>query len=150
MQWVSRVKVRVTTQHINVGELFTPDNTQLVDLPEAIIADDAIANIPAKGRARIALAARTPLSSSLISSDTNRATIPDGWRGVAMPADLIVPGIAPGDRVDVVAATSVVSTNARVIEISTHGVITIAVPASDVAVVASAARTGDISLVLAQ
>ena len=149
-QWVSHVKVRVTTKHVKAGDQFTSHNTQLVDLPEATIADDAIAQLPTRARARIALAPRTPLSTSLMSLAESRVPIPAGWRGVAMPTDIIAPGLTPGDRVDVVAATSVVSTNALVIEVSARNIITVAVPAVDAALVASAARIGDISLVIAQ
>ena len=148
-QWVSHVQVRITTAPIAVGDAFNNNNTDVVDMPEAVIADDAISEIPKGARARVALRPHTPLSTSLLLLDGSAVAIPSGWRGVAMPNDLIVPNVFAGDHVDVIAGDVVVAEGALVVSASKDSGITIAVPAAQSPVVASAARVGDISLVLA-
>lgn len=148
-QWVSHVHVRVTTSPVAVGDALNNNNTGVVDLPEAVIADDAIADIPKGARARVALQPRTPLSTSLLLLDGSAVAIPSGWRGIAMPKDLIVPNVFAGDHVDVIAGDVVVAEGALVVAASETDGITIAVPATQSPLVASAARVGDISLVLA-
>jgi len=148
-KWVSHVQVRVTTAPVSIGDAFTNANTHVVDLPEATIADDAISAIPQGARARVSLQPHTPLSTSLLLLDGSAVAIPSGWRGIAMPADLIVPNVNAGDHVDVIAGDAVVAEGALVVSASKNEGITIAVPATQSPVVASAARVGDISLVLA-
>jgi Flp pilus assembly protein CpaB len=148
-QWVSHVQVRVTTAPIAIGDELTKNNTSVVDMPEAVIADDAISEIPKGARARVALQPHTPLSTSLLLLDGSTVAIPRGWRGIAMPTDLIVPNVNAGDHVDVIAGDAVVAEGALVVSASKNEGITIAVPAAQSPVVASAARVGDISLVLA-
>ena len=148
-KWVSHVQVRITTTPVSVGDALTKDNTSVVDLPEAVIADDAISEIPKGARARIAMQPHTPLSTSLLLLDGSAVAIPNGWRGIAMPNDLIVPNVFAGDHVDVIAGDVVVAEGALVVSASKTDGITIAVPAAQSPVVASAARVGDISLVLA-
>jgi hypothetical protein len=85
----------------------------------------------------------------MILRDNARFQIPSGWRGVAMPTDLVAPTVIAGDHVDVVSADTVITAGALVIEVSPTNGITIAVPAESAAVVATASRNGDASLVLA-
>ena len=66
-----------------------------------------------------------------------------------MPTDLVAPTVIAGDHVDVVSADAVIAAGALVIEVSATNGITIAVPAESAAVVATASRNGDASLVLA-
>jgi Flp pilus assembly protein CpaB len=148
-QWVSHVQVRVTTAPVAIGAEFTNNNTSVVDMPDAVIADDAISEIPKGARARVALQPHTPLSISLLLLDGSAVAIPNGWRGIAMPNDLIIPNVFAGDHVDVIAGDIVVAEGALVVSASKTDGITIAVPAAQSPVVASAARVGDISLVLA-
>lgn len=148
-QWVSHVHVRITTAPVALGDQLTNGNTSVVDLPEASIADDAISTLPKGARARIALQPHTPLSTSMLLLDGSVVSIPSGWRGIAMPTDLIVPNVFAGDHVDVIAGDAVVAEGALIVSSSKSDGITIAVPAAQSPVVASAARLGDISLVLA-
>ena len=148
-QWVSHVKVRVTNAPVSLGDEITNTNTDVIDLPEATIADDAISAIPQGARARVSLQPHTPLSTSLLLLDGSAVAIPRGWRGIAMPSDLIVPNVNAGDHVDVIAGDAVVAEGALVVSASRNEGITIAVPAAQSPIVASAARVGDISLVLA-
>jgi Flp pilus assembly protein CpaB len=140
-QWVSQVSVLVTSRNMSTGELLTNANTRHVALPLAIQPHDALTEIPTNARMRIAVSSRTALSSSMIIRNNARIQIPSGWRGVAMPNDLVVP--------TVIAADTVIAAGALVIEVSPTNGITIAVPAESAAVVATASRNGDASLVLA-
>jgi Flp pilus assembly protein CpaB len=148
-QWVSQVSVLVTSRNVSTGEILTNTNTRRVALPLAIQPHDALTEIPTNARMRIAVSSRTALSSSMIIGDNARIQIPTGWRGVAMPTDLVAPTVIAGDHVDVVSADTVIAAGALVIEVSPSNGITIAVPAELAAIVATASRAGDASLVLA-
>jgi Flp pilus assembly protein CpaB len=148
-RWASQMSVLVTSSNIAAGESLTNANTHRVALPLAIQPHDSLTEIPANARSRIALSSRTALSTSLIIRDNARIQIPSGWRGVAMPTDLVAPTVIAGDHVDVVSADTVITAGALVIEVSPANGITIAVPAESAAVVATASRNGDASLVLA-
>ena len=148
-QWASQVSILVTSRNVAAGESITNANTHRVALPLAIQPPDALTKIPTNARSRLALSARTALSTSMIVRDNARIQIPSGWRGVAMPTDLVAPTVIAGDRVDVVSADAVIAAGALVIEVSATNGITIAVPAESAAVVATASRNGDASLVLA-
>ena len=148
-QWASQVSVLVTSRNIAAGESLTNANTHRIALPLAIQPPDSLTKIPTDARVRIALTSRTALSTSMIIGDNARIQIPSGWRGVAMPTDLVAPTVIAGDHVDVVTADTVIAAGALVIEVSPTNGITIAVPAESAAVVATASRNGDASLVLA-
>jgi Flp pilus assembly protein CpaB len=148
-QWTSQVSILVTSRNVAAGESLTNANTHRVALPLAIQPPDALKEIPANARMRLALSARTALTASMIIRDNARIQIPSGWRGVAMPTDLVAPTVIAGDHVDVVTADTVIAAGALVIEVSPVNGITIAVPAETAAVVATASRNGDASLVLA-
>jgi Flp pilus assembly protein CpaB len=148
-QWTSKVSILVTSRNLAAGESLTNENTQYVALPIAIQPPDALTEIPTNARMRLALSSRTTLTSSMIIRDNARIQIPSGWRGVAMPTDLVAPTVIAGDHVDVVTADTVIAAGALVIEVSPTNGITIAVPAESSAVVATASRNGDASLVLA-
>ena len=148
-QWASQVSILVTSRNVAAGESITNANTHRVALPLAIQPPNALTRIPTNARLRIALSSRTALSTSMIVRDNARIQIPSGWRGVAMPTDLVAPTVIAGDHVDVVSADAVIAAGALVIEVSATNGITIAVPAESAAVVATASRNGDASLVLA-
>ena len=148
-QWTSQTSILVTSSNLATGESLTNANTHRVALPLAIQPADALTKIPTNARTRIALSSRTALTSSMIIRDNARIQIPSGWRGVAMPTDLVAPTVIVGDHVDVVSADAVIAAGALVIELSSNNGITIAVPAESAAVVATASRNGDASLVLA-
>ena len=147
-RWTSRYAVLVTATNISRGDVLTTSNTRVVQLPAATIADDALTSIPRGARARLTVAPNTPLTHSLIDNQDSTFSIPDGWRGVALPSDAIAPMVSVGDQVDVISHNDVISQNALVVELSDTRGITIAVPAADAPVVASAAQSGDVSLVV--
>ncbi len=75
-------------------------------------------------------------------------TIPAGWRGVAIPRDVVAPQVNAGDTVDVVADGRLLAAGAVVISggTDTAGPV-VAVPAEVAPVVASAAQMGASGLV---
>ncbi len=148
-QWASHVSVLVLSRDIAAGEVLSNANTSRTDLPSAIQPINALLSLPKNARTRIALSSRTALTTSMILIDGTRAHIPAGWRGVAMPTDLVAPTVVAGDHVDVVSVDTVIAAGALVIEVSPKQGITIAVPADSAAIVATASRNGDASLVLA-
>ena len=148
-QWASNTFVVVASSAIAANETLTNANTQRVELPLALVADDALRTIPVGARLRIALRTATAITASMITVDGSRIDIPDGWRGVELPADLIAPPVVSGDRVDVIAADQVIAANALVVEVSPGQGITIAVPVASAAIVATASRTGEAGIVLA-
>jgi hypothetical protein len=86
-------------------------------------------------------------------SGTNRdaaasEAIPAGWRGVAMPRDVVAPQVGAGDTVDVVADGRLLAAGAVIISAGTEteGPV-VAVPAEVAPAVASAAQTGASGLV---
>ena len=148
-KWASDTFVLVAASSIAANETLTNANTKRIELPLAVVADDALRTIPVGARLRFAMRAATPITTSMITVDGARIDIPNGWRGVALPADLIAPQVVSGDRVDVIAADQVIAPNALVIEVSQTQGITIAVPVESAAIVATATRAGEAGIVLA-
>lgn len=73
---------------------------------------------------------------------------PDDWRVVALPRDMVAPDVDPGDLVDLVSQSVLVAGRAIVTSSATetHGV-NVAVAPESAPLVATAAQSGDISLV---
>lgn len=79
---------------------------------------------------------------------TGAGTIPPGWRGVAMPRDVVAPQVGAGDTVDVVADGRVLAAGAVVISAATDAAgPVVAVPAEVAPAVASASQVGASGLV---
>ena len=81
-------------------------------------------------------------------SSVPRPEVPADWRVVALPRDMIVPQMEPGDRVDVVAQAEVIALDAVVVSAptDTEGLV-VAVPPAAAATVATSAQTGDVSVI---
>jgi Flp pilus assembly protein CpaB len=147
-RWASHVPVLVADRTIRSGDEITADNTRLVDLPQAITAADVLHAVAPGSRAVITLSEHTPITAAMIDSGTARLAVPPGWRGVTLPADLAAPMVSAGDRVDVVAAGSIVAIDALVLSVDADQRIIVAVPTASAATVATAARMGEVSLIL--
>lgn len=94
-EWKPTVDVMVTTHQISAGNDLA-DVTALERWPAALAPRGALAEIPARARARIDLAQGTPLTAELVTTDS-------GTRGrvvLALPADVVSPPLDAGDRVD--------------------------------------------------
>lgn len=148
--WQLTGTVLVTTRWVDAGEPITVDNVGLIEVPGALVADDALGEIPVGATLRVALAPRTFLTESMVAGASQTIDIPDGWRVVAMGVDVTAPALSPGDRVDVVSADQVLASGAFVTSSATDSQgPSVAVPQEVAAVVATAARLGEASLVLA-
>lgn len=140
-KWSTNVSVVVATADVAADELLTADNTQLVTLPRALIATDALREVPPHTRTRIALTANTPLTESLVIPSSESLAIPSGWRIIALPPDITTPALLPGDRVDIVIGTTVASPDCMVVSLSP---LTIALPADVIPTVTAASRVGEV------
>jgi Flp pilus assembly protein CpaB len=141
--WSTSATVLVVTTPIRAGDELTADNTAGVALPEAFIAVDALRTLTPNTRSRIALAANTPLTRSLTIPSSDAVVIPDGWRVIALPADVAAPVVQPGDLIDLIVGATVVAANSVVVSVSP---LTVAIPADAVPTIASGARVGDVSV----
>ena len=141
--WSTSASVFVVTAPVRAGDELTADNTTTVALPEAFIAADALRTLTPNTRSRIALAANTPLTRSLTIPSSDAVVIPDGWRVIALPAEVAAPVVQPGDLIDLIVGATVVAANSVVVSVSP---LTVAIPADVVPAIASGARVGDVSV----
>ena len=141
--WSTSATVLVVTAPVRAGDELTADNTTTVALPEALIAVDALRTLTPNTRSRIALAANTPLTRSLTIPSSDAVVIPDGWRVIALPAEVAAPVVQPGDLIDLIVGATVVAANSVVVSVSP---LTVAIPADAVPTIASGARVGDVSV----
>ncbi len=141
--WSTSATVLVVTAPVRAGDELTADNTTTVARPEALIAVDALRTLAPNTRSRIALAANTPLTRSLTIPSSDAVVIPDGWRVIALPAEVAAPVVQPGDLIDLIVGATVVAANSVVVSVSP---LTVAIPADAVPTIASGARVGDVSV----
>ena len=146
-KWTTSRPIVVATIDLPAGTALSDTNTETVSLPLAIISSDTFTEVPTEAVTRIAVRARTPLTSSIVDTSSPALDIPDGWRIVALPSSLTTPPLHIGDAVDVVGGASIIARAAIV-----HSVdpVTIAVQGDVVAEVAAASRLGEISLVVSR
>lgn len=150
-KWDLTTRVVVTSRWVGAGEPLGAHNTRSIEIPSALLADDALAAVPAGASLRVDLAPNTALSDSMIVAAAGTVAVPDDWRVVAMGVDVTAPVLVPGDRVDVVSADKVLAAGAIVTVAATDAQgPAVAVPRDVAAVVATAARDGLASLVLAR
>lgn len=148
--WGATARVVVATRVLEPGETLNGDNTKVVDAPVGLVADDALNDVPAGATVRIGLDINSMITASMTSGGEKTVGVPDGWRVVAMAPDVAAPELSPGDIVDVVSTDSVLASGAIVITAATNSQgPSIAVPQEVAAVVATAAREGTASVVLA-
>lgn len=149
-KWVATTHVLVTSRGVTAGQSLDLSVISFIKMPPIFVPTDALTSLPRGATMRISLNANTALTASMILTNSGSIPIPAGWRGIAMPADLIAPSVTPGDMVDIISADTVLAHGALVVSLPTqlHG-LTIAVPADVAAVVATASRNGETSLVIA-
>lgn len=146
-KWATSHPVVVATVDLAAGTALDSHNTEVISIPLALVSADAFDALPENGVTRLAVRARTPLTLSLVATDSEAANVPEGWRIVALPRSLPVPPLHIGDAVDVVGGSDVIAQAAIV---SSLDPLTVAVPADAVAAVATASRLGEISLVVSR
>lgn len=142
--WTRDVSVVVLAGDVGKGEVISASNTSTVRLPRALTPADALTSLPAGLTARVAMRAHTLLAISLVVPPADAVEIPHGWRVIALPRDLALPVVDPGDRVDIVVGDTVVAVEAVMVSTDPFSV---AVPADVVARVAAAARLGEATVV---
>ena len=141
--WSQLAAVLVLTAPVRAGDELTAQNTTTVELPHALIAVDALHALTPNTRSRVALAANTPLTRSLTIPSSDAVVIPEGWRVIALPSDVVAPVVQPGDAIDLIVGSTVVATNSVVVSASP---LTVAVPADVVPAITRGARVGDVSV----
>jgi Flp pilus assembly protein CpaB len=148
--WGTTATVVVSTRFIEPGEMLDGTNTQSIVAPIGVIPDDALDSIPSDATVRTQLSYNTIISQWMISGSNRTPDIPKDWRVVAMPVDVTAPLVAPGDTVDVVSTDAVLAAGAIVVSeaTDTQGP-SVAVPRDVAPLVATAARDGVASLILA-
>lgn len=146
-RWGASSLVLITTSDLVSGTTLTSENTASVQAPQQFISRGAVTMLVVGMTTSRQLLASSIITTLDLAGSAN-TTLPNGWRIVAFPADVIIPELAIGDIVDVVTAGLVVAADARVMTPATHerGV-EIAVPADLAATVAAAVNNGDTSLV---
>lgn len=149
-RWTATSDVLVTTTWTRPGDTLGANNTSVQKMPAALVPADALTAPPNGSTLRVGLGPNTALTESMVAGAQGSVSVPDNWRVVAMGADVTAPVLVPGDKVDVVSADRVLAASAIVTAAATDAQgPTIAVPADAAAVVATAARLGEASLVLA-
>jgi hypothetical protein len=146
-QWTQSRQVVVATVDLIPGDVLTANNTHLISLPHAVVSSDALEELPDHASVRLALRSHTVLTTSLITTLNEVATIPAGWRIVALPTSLSTPPLVVGDAVEIVGGTTVIASSGLVASLDP---LTVAVPSEVSAIVAAAARLGEISIVLSR
>ena len=142
--WTTDVAVVVAKTDIDKGDTVTALNAELRTLPQAVIPSDALTALPEGSTARVSLRANTLLAGSNLVPASESVDVPAGWRVVALPDDVSVPELAPGDRVDVVVGDSIEAVDA--IAVSARP-LSVAVPTGVVARIATASRLGVVAVV---
>ncbi|MFA5774913.1 MAG: SAF domain-containing protein, partial [Ilumatobacteraceae bacterium] len=150
----------VATRDIASGEPVTNDLVRSIRVPASLIAATTVTDLGQSSYAKQDIGVGEQLTSTNIAEDLSSiASIPDGWRTIAITSSTPLPPMSPGDRVDVIANGVVLVSNAVVV--STSGELSskesmiaitfviIGVPAESAPQVATAASLGDATLVVA-
>lgn len=141
-RWTGMHQVLLAARPIADGVEIPADAVTRTALPAALTPDDALVDLPTGARLRLAVEARTVITAALLAKDS--AVVPDGWRMVAIPDDVATPPLSAGQSVDVVAGGETLAAGAVV---ATLEPLTVAVDPGVAAVVAAAARLGEVALV---
>ena len=141
-RWAGTHEVLVTTRVIESGTMISASAVRKTLLPTALTPDDALSSLPTDARLSLTVEPRTVLTAALLEKDAT--IIPESWRTVAIPDDVVTPPLVVGQRVDVVGGGVTLTEGAIV---STLEPLTVAVDPSTAAQVAAAARVGEVSLV---
>ncbi|MFM8625487.1 MAG: hypothetical protein ACKOCC_00870 [Actinomycetota bacterium] len=141
-QWATEIPALLAVRSIGADEEIDAGAVISVSLPRALAAEDALSALPSGARLAVDVAPRTVITDGLLAKDV--AVVPEGWRTVAIPDDVVAPPLSVGQSVDVVANGLSLAEGAVVASLDP---LTVAVDPGAAAVVAAASRTGDVSLV---
>lgn len=145
-RWATIRHVLVATSDISPGETLTAENTLRTSVPQAITPRDALLVLTSNETASSLIVAGQVISKLHVGATAT--LIPEGWKTVALPNEVMLPLSTVGAKVDVVVETRVVVSDAILIGIATdtHNA-TIAVPEQHAPTVAVAAQQGVLTLV---
>ncbi len=131
---------------LGVGDVIGPDDVEQVTWPVAVLPADVLDQPP------IGAIARRPIDEGAVLTDDDvslagpLAVVPAGWRAVTVRRDVLTGlPVAPGDRLEVVAAGRVLAPGVLVALVD--GGALVAVPAEAAPAVADAALLGDAAVV---
>ena len=131
--WGASAVVWVATGDVIAGKEVS---ARRIEAPLTLVPATSVRADPTGTTARRDLAAGEVLTTSAVGDGDGQ--VPPGWRGVAIPADETTLAVRVGDRVDIVAAGTVVASDGVVIEVLIANVV-VAVTADAAPAVASAA-----------
>lgn len=144
--WERLHDVLVATSDISPGEALTADNTSRVSAPQAITPRDALVALESDEIASTLIVEGQVISKLNVGSTTS--LVPEGWKTVALPDEVMLPLSSVGAKLDVVVEARVVVSNAILIGVATDSQnAAIAVPEQHAPSVAIAAQQGLLTLV---
>jgi Flp pilus assembly protein CpaB len=150
--------VVVAVQDVEPGAALDATNTEVRELPVALVPDGVLTALPDGATANTTLLAGEPVPRRRVGRAGDgpvAAMLPDGTRGLAVPRDESSLPLRPGDRVDVVAALTVgaggaarlVAEGVAVAHVGERSVV-VAVPAERLVDAAQALADGGVVLAL--
>lgn len=146
----------VASRRLTAGSVLSSADVELVALPQAIVPQSAISELPLGQRIRVDLDANEPLTGKDLASEESSAIsarIDQGETALAIPAGPSSPRLSVGDRVDVISITPeaqgsvLISTSSEVIEV-TEDFVMIGIPRAKQTQVAEGIAAGVIQLAL--
>jgi Flp pilus assembly protein CpaB len=156
--WGERVRTVVMTVDAPAGHRLAAADMRLVDLPAAARPADALDEAPVGAPLAAAVYAGEPLVAGRVAPSgvsALAASLPAGHRGMAVPVDVTMPPLEPGDVVELRAATiddagalrTEPAGTARVIAVEEESVV-VAVPVASVDGLVAALAGGPVVAVL--
>lgn len=138
------------------GSPVTASDVVEARVPQQVVPDDALVRVPEHARLTAAVRPREILTTRHLvggAPSSLAATIPPGWRGLAVPVPAGGPALVAGDRVDLLAlgadgASTVVVADAVVLA-RRGDLTTVAVPRRSTALVADAVLAATLTVALA-
>ena len=142
------VDVVVVSRPVPAGAAVAESDVRTVRLPAAAVPDAEPAVAPQGRAARVDLVPGEVLLASRLGPRGLAALLPPGARALAVPRAAGTPPLEPGQRVDLLAAGTVVVAAASVLAVEDSGT-TVAVPEDAAPAVAEAVAAGAVTLALA-
>jgi len=154
--WGTRREVAVATRTLSPGAVIGSGDVERRALPEALLPDGALDD--PVGRVVVSpVLAGEPVPQARVAPEGRHgpgALVPEGQVAVAVPADVPLPPLAPGDPVVVLGVADpmtmqgvVLAREATVVAVTDDGV-TVAVPAAAATTVTAALLAGPVALAL--
>lgn len=144
--WAGTRSVVRIVETVSPGRVLDDASTETIEVPVALVPEDALDTIEPGTVARIVLTPGAVVrAAAVIAPD---ALLPATHRGVAIPLAGQTPPLHVGGLVDLVGDTGLLTSDAAVVSLDEDQAV-IAVPASEVATVTTAVRHGAVTIVLA-